>query len=109
MGLGISDRYIETRSDVPAGKFATLTASSFAAIFFALGLIGSAFDEASAADTFFSAGLAQTATWNWSLDHVIWFALANFIAGAGFLMLSGWFGAQRKARVRSRSRRHPMR
>lgn len=104
MNLGISDQVMVASApdDLPSGKFAAAAAISFAVIFFALGLVGSAFDEASAADTLLSVGVPQTVTWNWSLDHVIWFAIANFIAGAGFLMLSGWFGARRKAHARSR-------
>jgi predicted lysophospholipase L1 biosynthesis ABC-type transport system permease subunit len=84
-------------------------ASSFAILCFALGLIGSAFDEASAADALLPIGVPHALSWSWALHHVLWFAIANLVVAAGIFAMSDWIAARRRARVLPprRERREP--
>jgi len=88
-------------------RFIATAASTLAVICFSLGFIGSAFDEASAADLLLPIDTPEVISLSWLLDHVAWFALANLTAGAAIFAFSD--GMTMRARVArpNRRRKHP--
>jgi hypothetical protein len=75
------------------------SASAFAIACFSLGLIGSAFDEASAADVLLPVDVTHAFSWPGLLNQVVWFAIANLVVGAGIFSLGDWLAARRRARA----------
>jgi predicted lysophospholipase L1 biosynthesis ABC-type transport system permease subunit len=91
---------LETLSPL-AQRLVGIAATTLALICFSLGLIGSAFDEASAADALLPVE-PHTISWAWMMNHVLWFAVANLVVGAGLFTLGGWIASLQRARAEVR-------
>ncbi len=122
MPIGTSHQYIEAAAGYssfaasdcddtaePLSRLSPLTqrlvgigATTLALICFSLGLIGSAFDEASAADALLPIDGPHTFSWAWMMNHVLWFAVANLVVGAGLFTLSAWVSSLQRARAEAR-------
>jgi hypothetical protein len=63
--------------------------TAFAVVWFCLGFIGSAIDEA-AADACLTLGTPHAIPLSAVMRHLAWVAAANFFLGMGILALSGW-------------------
>lgn len=79
-------------------------AASLAVICLTLGLVGSAFDEASAADLLLPNDTPQMISLPSTLDHAIWFAIANLVVAAGIILVADKLAAQRAMRPVSQRR-----
>jgi hypothetical protein len=105
MPSGTSHKFMEEAAPSPvleataSQRLITAAASAFAIACFSLGLIGSAFDEASAADLLLPADLTHAFSWPGFFNQVIWFAIANLVVGAGIFSLGDWIAARRRARA----------
>ncbi len=78
-----------------AGRALTI----FAAVWFSLGFIGSAVDEA-ATHALITIGAPHAVPWSWVMRHAAWFAAANLVLGLGILALGGWIAARLRHRRR---------
>jgi predicted lysophospholipase L1 biosynthesis ABC-type transport system permease subunit len=105
MPSGTSREFMEEAAPPPlleataSQRLIATAASVFAIACFSLGLIGSAFDEASAADVLLPVDVTHAFSWPGLLNQVVWFAIANLVVGAGIFSLGDWIAARRRARA----------